>query len=47
MDEVRISNIARTEREIITLMEKGIEGMLEISPKSKLTTSWSYLKTKR
>ncbi|HIO07115.1 TPA: LamG domain-containing protein [Candidatus Poribacteria bacterium] len=46
MDEVRISNIARTEEEIKTLMEKGIESMLAISPKSKLAISWGYLKTK-
>ena len=31
MDEVRISNIARTEQEIQTLMDKGIEGVLAVT----------------
>ena len=31
MDEVRISNIARTEQEIQTLMDKGIDGVLAVN----------------
>ena len=47
MDEVRISNIARTEDEIRTLMDQGIEGVLAVSPKRKLTSTWGYLKVRR
>ena len=47
MDEVRISNIVRTADEIRTLMDQGIEGMLAVSPKSKLTSTWGYLKVRR
>ena len=47
MDEVRISNIARTEQEIQTLMHKGIEGVLAVTPEDKLATTWGALKSKR
>ena len=47
MDEVRISNIARTQQEIQTLMDKRIEGVLAVNPKDKLTTTWGNLKSKR
>ena len=47
MDEVRISNVARTEDEIRALMDTGIDGMLAVSPKSKLTSTWGYLKVHR
>ena len=47
MDEVRISNIARTQQEIQSLMEKGIEGVLAVSPKDKLAMTWGNLKSKR
>lgn len=47
MDEVRISNIARTEQEIQALMDKGIEGVLAVSPEDKLATTWGALKSKR
>ena len=47
MDEVRISNIARTEQEIQTLMAKGIEGVLAVTPEDKLATTWGALKSKR
>ena len=47
MDEVRISNIARTEQEIQTLMDKGIEGVLAVIPEDKLATTWGALKSKR
>ncbi len=46
MDEVRISNIARSEQEIQQLMKLGIEGVLAVTPKDKLATTWGYLKTK-
>ena len=36
MDEVRISNIARSEQEIQELMNKGIEGVLAVQPQDKL-----------
>ena len=45
MDEVRISNIARSEQEIQELMDKGIEGVLAVKPQDKLTTTWSRLKS--
>ena len=47
MDEVRISNIARTEQEIQTLMDKGIEGVLAVTREDKLATTWGALKSKR
>ena len=47
MDEVRISNIARTEQEIQTLMDKGIEGVLAVTQEDKLATTWGALKSKR
>ena len=45
MDEVRISNIARSEEEIQELMNKGIEGVLAVRPQDKLTTTWGKLKS--
>ena len=45
MDEVRISNIARSEAEIKELMNKGIAGVLAVQPQDKLTTTWGKLKT--
>ena len=45
MDEVRISNIARSEQEIQELMNKGIEGVLAVKPEDKLTTTWAKLKS--
>ena len=47
MDEVRISNVARTEDEIRVLMDIGIDGMLAVSPKGKLTSTWAYIKVRR
>ncbi|MXZ02013.1 LamG domain-containing protein [Candidatus Poribacteria bacterium] len=44
MDEVRISNIARSEDEIKELMNKGIEGVLAVQPQDKLATTWGKLK---
>lgn len=45
MDEVRISNIARSHQEVQELMNKGIEGVLAIKPQNKLTTTWGKLKS--
>ena len=45
MDEVRISNIARSEQEIQELMNKGIEGVLAVKPQDKLTITWGRLKS--
>ena len=45
MDEVRISNIARAQAEIQELMDKGIEGVLAVSPQDKLATTWGKLKS--
>ena len=45
IDEVRISNIARSENEIKELMNKGIEGVLAVQPQDKLTTTWGKLKS--
>ena len=44
MDEVRISNIARSEQEIQELMNKGIEGVLAVKSQDKLATTWGKLK---
>ena len=44
MDEVRISNIARSDQEIQELMNKGIEGVLAVKPQDKLATTWGKLK---
>ena len=44
MDEVRISNIARSQKEIQQLMKIGIEGVLAVTPKDKLATTWGELK---
>ncbi len=46
IDEVRISNIARSQKEIQQLMNIGIEGVLDVTPKDKLTTTWGELKNR-
>lgn len=46
MDEVRISNIARTQKEIQDLMNIGIDGVLSVTPKDRLTTTWGQVKSK-
>ena len=46
MDEVRISNIARTQKEIQQLMNIGIEGALSVTPNDKLSTTWGHLKSR-
>ena len=45
MDEVRISNIARSGQEIQELMNKGIEGVLAVKLQDKLATTWGKLKS--
>ncbi len=44
IDEVRISNVARTQKEIQQLMNLGIDGVLAVTPQDKLATSWGKLK---
>ena len=46
IDEVRISNIARTQKEIQDLMNLLINGVLSITPKDKLATTWGRMKTR-
>ena len=46
IDEVRISNVVRSQKEIQHLMNAGIEGVLSVSPNDKLATSWGKLKGK-
>ena len=45
IDEVRISNIVRSEQEIQDLMERGFEGILAISSEGKLAITWGSIKT--
>ncbi len=47
MDEVRISNIARSQDEIRQLMNIGIEGVLSVTPRDKLATSWGKIKREK
>ena len=44
LDEVRISNVVRTQEEIQTLMELGIEKVSSVTPRDKLATTWGNLK---
>ncbi len=46
MDEVRISNIARSQQEIQQLMKIGIDGVLAVTPRDKLATTWGQLKSR-
>lgn len=46
IDEVRISNIARSQEEIQELMNIGIDGVLSVTPKEKLATSWAKIKSR-
>lgn len=45
IDEMRVSNTARSEKEIRTLMELGIEGFLAVDSKGKLTTTWGEIRS--
>lgn len=44
LDEVRISNIARSQSEIKQLMNIGIAGVLSVTPKGKITTTWGKIR---
>lgn len=44
IDEIRISNVARTEEEIQEAMDVGLAAILSVEPGGKLATSWGYLK---
>ena len=46
IDEVRISNIARTQKDIQQLINIGIEGVLSVTPKDKLSTTWGHIKSR-
>ncbi len=44
IEEIRISNIARSETEIKEVMSVGLAQILSVDPESKLTTRWGYIK---
>ncbi len=44
IDEIRISNIARSEDEIQEAKSVGLAQILSVDPQSKLTTRWGYIK---
>ncbi|MDE0423951.1 MAG: LamG domain-containing protein [Candidatus Poribacteria bacterium] len=44
IEEIRISNTARTEEEIQEAMNVGLAQILSIEPGGKLSTRWAYLK---
>ena len=44
IDEVRISNIARSQKEVQQLMNIGIAGVLAVTPQDKLATTWGKIK---
>ena len=44
IDEIRISNVARTEAEINEAMDVGLATLLSVEPIGKLTTTWGNLK---
>ena len=44
IDEIRISNVARTEKEIQEAMDAGLAQILNVDPGGKLATRWGYLK---
>jgi len=44
IDEVVILNVALSEGDIQTIMNKGISGVLAVFPRGKLTTTWSEIK---
>ena len=44
IEEIRISNVARTQAEIKSAMNVGLATILSVDPASKLTTRWGYLK---
>ena len=44
IEEIRISNVARTEKEINEAMDVGLAQILNVEPSGKLATRWGYLK---
>ena len=44
IDEIRISNIARSEAEIKEAMNIGLAQILSVDPQGKLATRWGYMK---
>jgi len=44
IDEMRVSNIARTEKEIQEFMSIGVKGVLAVTSQKKLTTTWAEMK---
>ena len=44
IDEIRISNVARTEDEIQEAMDVGLAQILSVEPGGKLATRWGYMK---
>lgn len=44
IDEIRISNVARTEKEIQEAVDVGLAQILSVEPGGKLATRWGYLK---
>ena len=44
IDEIRISNVARTEKEINEMKDVGLAQILSVNPGEKLTTLWGYMK---
>ena len=44
IDEIRISNVARTEEEIQEAMNVGLAQILSVDPGGKLATRWGYIK---
>ena len=46
MDEIRISDVLRTDQEVLTVFEEGYGG-LAVSPRSKLAVTWASRRTSR
>ena len=44
IDEIRVSNVARTEKEINEMKDVGLGQILSVNPGEKLTTRWGYMK---
>ena len=45
IDEIRLSNVARFEKEIQEAMDVGLAQILNVEPSGKLATRWGYLQT--
>jgi len=45
IDEVAIFNVVLGEDDIKTIITKGLKGIAAVSPKAKLTTTWSAIKS--